>query len=411
MPRRGENIYKRKDGRWEGRYIKSHNENGAVYGYVYASTYNEVRKKQAFAMQHKGTDLKKTFSHKGKNSFKSYSASWLQSIKAQVKKSTLVKYENILWTYLLPEFGMRCISTITPEEITQYSTRLLSSGGQKGNGLSGKTVSDILVVLKKVLAYASENGGYPKIEVRTENVRKNQKNMRILSLEEQKKLTNYLQGHPSLVNTGILICLYTGIRIGELCALRWEDINFEEKYIHICKTMQRLQLDPAQANRINKDAGEDISKKETRKNNTKKKIKKEQELSGKKTQIIISPPKSNSSIRKVPIPKELYQILWDSKKAGDTYVLTGKCNLFIEPRTMENRFKSVMETCGIAHANFHSLRHTFATRCVELGFDLKSLSEILGHATVNITLNRYMHPSMELKKKNMELISNLFAVE
>ena len=130
-----------------------------------------------------------------------------------------------------------------------------------------------------------------------------------------------------------------------------------------------------------------------------------------KTSILISDPKSECSIRKIPIPETVFQLLCKFKYPENTYLLTGHTQKFIEPRTLQYRFKAVLKTCNINDANFHSLRHTFATRCIELGFDIKSLSEILGHATVNITLNRYVHPSMELKQKNMNMLSELFAVK
>ena len=130
-----------------------------------------------------------------------------------------------------------------------------------------------------------------------------------------------------------------------------------------------------------------------------------------KSEIIISAPKSECSVRDVPIPDKLLLMLQKRQNAPYTYFLTGKTNLYVEPRTMQNRFKSTIKKAGIALANFHALRHTFATRCIELGFDIKSLSEILGHASVNITLNRYVHPSMELKQKNMNKLSDLLAVK
>lgn len=163
-----------------------------------------------------------------------------------------------------------------------------------------------------------------------------------------------------------------------MCALKWEDVSFDDKYIHVHKTMQRIQT-------LN---GSDA-----------------------KTVVIISKPKSDCSIRNVPIPDRLLSIMLDYQKAPDTYILTGMKNLYVEPRTMQYRFKSIIKKAGIAPANFHALRHTFATRCIELGFDIKSLSEILGHASVNITLNRYVHPSMELKQKNMNMLSDLLAVK
>lgn len=202
--------------------------------------------------------------------------------------------------------------------------------------------------------------------------------MRVLSRIEQKQLSEYLVKNLSCSNLGIMVCLYTGIRIGEVCALKWKDISFDEQILYIHKTMQRIQ---------------------------------KQDDGAEKTKIIITEPKRTCSIRIIPLPDELFKLLKENRNSDDTFLLTGHHKYYIEPRTMQNRFKTVVKNCNIEEANFHALRHTFATRCVELGFDIKSLSEILGHASVNITLNRYVHPSMKLKQRNMNKLSDLFAVK
>lgn len=160
----------------------------------------------------------------------------------------------------------------------------------------------------------------------------------------------------------------------ELCALKWEDISVDDKTIYIHKTMQRLK---------NFDS------------------------TGSKTYIDISSPKSKCSIRTIPLPDVLLSYIQNNCPDQQGYVLTSKENKYLEPRTMQAHFEKIQEKCGLEPVNFHALRHTFATRCVELGFDIKSLSEILGHASVNITMNRYVHPSMELKQQNMQKLSKL----
>ncbi len=177
-----------------------------------------------------------------------------------------------------------------------------------------------------------------------------------------------------------MICLLTGIRIGELCALKWEDISLTEKVLHIHKTLQRIQCD-------------------------------ESEGYSTRTRIVISTPKSDCSIRSIPIPDCLVDHMKQYYRGQTGYILTANGKRYIEPRTMQNHYRQVLKECEIQYKNFHTLRHTFATRCVELGFDIKSLSEILGHANVNITMNRYVHPTMELKRQNMNRLSDLFAVK
>lgn len=381
VSRRGENIYKRKDGRWEGRYIKDHVNGKTKYGYVFAKTYKEVKSKLAAAKNNclQGeTIISAVPVTMSSGIFSSIAEEWFLLQKPQWKQSSIVKYRNILNSYLYPVFAEMYVSDITRDCVMSFSSKLLLEGGIHQEGLSPKTVTGIISVLKNIFEYASQVKGYDVADIKGVSVKQPQKPMRILSRVEQQRLSTLLYGDLNPCNLGILICLYTGIRIGEVCALKWKDISFDEQYLHIYQTMQRLQSE---------------------------------ECEDRKTKVIISAPKSDCSIRRVPIPDEIFKILKEHRKADNTYLLTGAIRNYIEPRTMQNRFKSVSKQCGIEDANFHALRHTFATRCVELGFDIKSLSEILGHASVNITLNRYVHPSMELKQKNMNMLSELFTVK
>lgn len=372
MPRRGENIYKRKDGRWEARYIKGHINRKTEYGYIYARTYKEAKEKLGEVSGSAIIDKKSNLT------FEAVALLWFEMVKPQLKKSSVVKYSNLLSTYIIPYFGGYAIESITMEEIIDFSHKLLFTGGQKGNGLSPKTVNSVISVLKGIFEYASQHEKLSVANIGKISVKQPQKPMRVLSIVEQQKLDSFLNGNLTLVNLGILVCLYTGIRIGEICALKWEDISFDEKYIYINKTMQRIQ---------------------------------DKENKAKKTSILVSRPKSECSVRKIPLPDNIFKLIISARCPENTYFLTGLSNTFIEPRTLQNRFKSIIKACNIKDLNFHALRHTFATRCIELGFDVKSLSEILGHASVNITMNRYVHPSMELKQKNMDMLSNIFAVK
>ncbi len=380
MPRKGENIYKRKDGRWEGRYIKDRVNGKAKYGYVFAHSYKEV--KELLSKAKSNVAVIPVSIDRSSNltvySFSDISHEWIELNRSQWKNSSLTKYINILNNYLLPRFGQCNMLDISREEVASYISELLVKGGYCGTGLAPKTVNSIISVMKNIFEYASVNKNLSLIGFKGLNAKQNQKPMRILSTTEQNNLNEYLLKNPENTSLGILLSLYTGLRVGELCALKWEDVSFDDKYIHVHKTMQRIQT-------LN---GSDA-----------------------KTVVIISKPKSDCSIRNVPIPDRLLSIMLDYQKAPDTYILTGMKNLYVEPRTMQYRFKSIIKKAGIAPANFHALRHTFATRCIELGFDIKSLSEILGHASVNITLNRYVHPSMELKQKNMNMLSDLLAVK
>lgn len=381
MPRKGENIYKRKDGRWEGRYIRYRVNGKAKYGYVFAHSYKEVKIKLTDAKFRLASNTSALTAIDSKLlicSFSRASDDWIRAYKHRWKKSSIIKYINILNNHLLPEFGQRNISDISRADVQFYISKLLTNVGKRKAGLAPKTVNSIISVMKNIFEYAVDTKGYNLINFKGLNVKQEQKQIRILSQAEQSLLTEYLLKESSNTAIGILLCLYTGLRVGEVCALKWEDISFRDKCIRVNKTMQRIQVNG------NSDH---------------------------KTEVFISAPKSECSVRDVPIPDKLQFILQERQNAPNTYLLTGKTTLYVEPRTMQNRFKSTIKKAMIAPANFHALRHTFATRCIELGFDIKSLSEVLGHASVNITLNRYVHPSMELKQKNMNMLSDLIAVK
>lgn len=303
--------------------------------------------------------------------FEKIARQWLEELKPIRKKSTIVKYMSQLKNYIIPAFGNFNLSDIGNEDIISFANKLLIEGNN-GQKLAPKTVSDILSRMKSVRRFAMLRGYEVNYLPNAVEIPLKHGQIRILTSTEENKLLRYLNKHFDLTALGILLSLFTGIRIGELCALKWSDFSFNDKEFQVKRTMQRLH-------NLNEDTA-------------------------KKTFIEIGEPKSPSSLRKIPIPAELMKYL-KSAYVEDSYVLSGSRDKFVEPRTMENRFKSVLRKCGVQRINFHVLRHSFATKCVELGFDIKSLSEILGHANVNITLNRYVHPSMKLKHANMNKLN------
>ena len=374
MPKKGENIYKRKDGRWEGRYIKSRNSTGKiVYGYVYARTYHEVKA----VLQEKKVLYKVPPVKVNSQLFSSIALEWFESIKLCTKESTQNKYHNMLINYILPQYGQKSIDTITYEFIEAHCRFLLVCGGKKGTGLSPKTVADVLSMIRSIMKFAMRKGICVTCDASTLHIKQTSKPMRVLSQMEQNQLCDFILKEPDPCNIGIIICLFTGLRIGEICALRWEDISFSDRTMHIHHTLQRIQ---------------------------------NKENSGKKTKIIVTTPKSAASVRTIPLPDQLTEVLIANQKSSIGYLLTNDEIRFVEPRTMQNKFKKILKSSGIKSVKFHALRHTFATRCIEMGFDVKSLSEILGHSTVNVTMNLYVHPSMETKKKNMQKLSSLLTV-
>lgn len=371
MSRTGTNIYKRKDGRWEARYIKYYDENGkAKYGYVYAKTYKEVKAKQEYAISHRDQRNRKTRCIY----YKDIVNEWLFHQKRIVKESSYARYCHICEKHIIPYLGQYELSKISSLQLEHFIQFLLNEGRiDKKGGLSKKTTSDIIVVIKAIFDYAKVNQYDVNCHYEHLSIKKEKKEKSVLSLPDQRKLQEALISHLNDLNLGILICLYTGLRIGEICALKWEDIYLEEKVIHIKSTLQRIQTTGA----------------------------------SNKTRIIISTPKSSNSTRKIPIPECLHPLLKEYQKNNDAYVLTGEKEKFMEPRLLQYQFKNLLKELNIDYISFHGLRHTFATRCIELGFETKSLSEILGHATVNITLNQYVHSSLQLKYEQMQKLNVL----
>lgn len=363
MARRGDNIYHRKDRRWEGRFVKGRINGRTQFGYVFGKTYREVKEKLVVAQYEWKIYTKE--GNQNKATFRVLSESWIKDSESYLKASTVAKYRDYLRLYLLPKFGNHNMDDIKSADVSAFCFGLLSNGGTERQGLSPKTVAEIFRVIKHLRKYALNRDYAVGYSGDCLTIKQKQKTMRVFSPQEQKRLSTYLIEHMTPDNLGILLCLFTGIRIGELCALRWDDISLHEQKVCISKTMQRVRVG-----------------------------------NGTKTEIVTTSPKSECAVREIPLPDWLCIYLGDAYQAG-AFLLTGKAEKSIEPRTMQNRFKAVLAACGVADANFHALRHTFATKCVEAGFDAKCLSEILGHASVNITLNRYVHPTMALKREYM----------
>ena len=371
MARRGENIYKRKDGRWEARIAVSGTSSGVKpRKSFYDSSYRGVKEK-----------VQKFLLDGGKDNQCFYSTilqKWLDNKRFGIKESTLAKYSYNISKYIIPALGSYNVLCISTQVIEDYVGKLLCDCELGGLGLSSKSVRDILSIIKMTLDYAKQLGYAIPCDCSLISIKSHQENMRVLTVEEQTTLTQFLLDKPDLYKIGVLVSLYTGIRVGELCALKWGSINLKEQKISVRQTMQRISL-PKNDN------------------------------SKKKTKIVFSEPKSRCSIRDVPIPDFLIHILAAFQDDDDVYLLSGSKQKYVEPRTMQYQFGRYIAQCKIQHANYHALRHTFATRCIEVGFEIKSLSEVLGHASVTITLNRYVHSSFNLKLTNMNKLDLLQA--
>lgn len=301
-------------------------------------------------------------SRKRKKNFRVVTEEWLKYKKNTVKKSTYYNYSYSVEKYLYPKFADQDITQI--KDYNDFIEKLTDT-------LAPKTVRDIITKLKEIINFYEEEHN-TKLNIKKMSLPKmNKKEIQILSNKEKQKLEKYCIEQNSLKSLGILICLNTGLRIGEVCALRWENIDFESKKIHIEKTIERI-----------------YSKEEN------------------KTIVIIDTPKSITSVRTIPINSKLYNILKQirGKSKKTDFVLAGSSEHYVEPRNYQYHFKEILKRSKVKKYKFHTLRHTFATNCIEAGMDIKSLSEILGHADVSITLNIYVHSSDKIKRKYLEKI-------
>lgn len=370
MARKGENIFKRKDGRWEARYIY-HYENGkAKYRYVYGSTYREVKAKRNAEQTTPGSP-RSVLSGRAE-SFAVLAEAWLGDIRGTVKESTYTRYHRIVTKYLFPFLEEEALEKIDQKYLNRMTAVLLERGGTAGAALSPKTVTDILCVLKSILNYGNENHFRCPGIGRLKYPQGKSRPARTLTEESRRKLERCLLMSDDDVSLGILFTLFTGVRIGELCGLRWSDIDFGNASVSICRTVERIA---------------DLSP----------------DTPG-KTKVILSVPKTESSFRVIPLPDFLLSYLKVRRRSGDCYLLTGN-RTYTEPHQYYIRYRKYLERNAIGSYPFHTLRHTFATRCIETGFDTKSLSEILGHSSIHTTLSIYVHPSMQQKKAQMEKLA------
>lgn len=347
MARRGENIYKRADGRYEGRYIKSYNINGkAVYGYVYARSYAEVKDKLVKCKLN--TPPKPSGSA---TLLSEWLNLWIET--AEVKESTRQLYRRHIQNHIEAQIGKKPLKKLSAEVLQAFVSDLK---------FAPSTVRLIFTILKSALMCAEDKGYITNIWSKIKLPKQIKSEVQILTPQEQRQLENLLSEENDI---GILICLYMGLRIGELCALKWSDVDFSNKIIHIRGTQSRID--------------------------------------GK---LKITEPKSKASKRTIPIPDILIDKLRAHKNNSD-FVLSNKGGM-VEVRAYRRRFKALLKAADLPDIKFHALRHTFSSRALEVGMDYKTLSEILGHASVAITMDLYVHSLDEHKKNQMNKLNEIY---
>ncbi len=349
-----ENITKRKDGRFMGRFPIGRGGDGKLlYQFVYGNTYEEAETKLMI-----GKAIESEYLSGRSVSVKQAYTEWINAAANRVKESSLANYKQKFEKHILPAFGDMLCSQLSASAVNAFIAKKLEGG------LSAGFVRDIFTVFKIMLKFAQEeyhfklslkNISLPKIEKRADCA---------IDENEQKMLVCYLKEHIDLTSFGVLISLLMGVRIGELCGLRWSDVDFVNKTLRINRTVQRISA--AEGNR--------------------------------KTKVIISAPKSESSRRIISIPDCLMQYF--EMFHADGYILSG-CEEVIEPRAMQYRYKKILAAAKVSEHNYHKLRHTFATNCIGSGFDAKTLSNVLGHSNITLTLTRYVHPNIAYERRLM----------
>ena len=354
------NIYKRKDGRYEGRVYIGKGENGKrSYRSFYGKDPDEAEQKFRAFLNEKTSIPSVT-----NITVRDIIYEWLKVKSLHVRESTLANYRMKSEKHIIPYFGDTDCGKIRSRDIYTFIDK------KSSEGLSVRYVSDIIVLIKSVIKYAYSEYGVNNGINGLIMPKKSRPEVRLLTDEEQKRLKACITAAPDRTSVGIALALSTGLRIGEVCALRREDINLEKRILTVRHTIQRIRCHDGE----------------------------------RRTKLVISGPKSEFSNREIPIPDFMTDMLKRFDDSDDIYLLTGKTKP-MEPRSMQYKFARILKKLSLPSVHFHSLRHVFASNAVALGFDVKTLSELLGHSSVELTLNRYVHSDMNRKRICMDMLS------
>lgn len=364
MSRRGENIYKRKDGRWEGRYIKGRKNDGTIlYGYIYRNSYKLVKEQLTIMKAYHYQEYhNKDFKYDG--TLEQWSKQWLENIKDKVKMSTFVSYSNKLAIHIYPILGNTLLKKLKSEQIEHWMKSLSASLAPSSVRVVFQVLNSCIkdAVEKKILLFN------PCSQIKTPKI--SSSTISSLSESEEQQLQKYANLHPK--GFPIILSLQTGLRIGEICGLKWQDIDFSTNVLHVRRTVQRLPV---------------------------------QNLGGRnKTILVENSPKSESSIRTIPISNTIRSDLLSLKEKSSSSYVFGQKNP-AEPRLITYWFKKMLDELELPNYRFHSLRHTFATRCLEKGVNIATISDLLGHHSIKMTLDTYIGTFLSEKRDAIELIS------
>lgn len=358
MAKRGINIYHRADGRWEGRcYVKGSKEYKSIYGKSYSEAKQKLEKLRSEVLVPSTrcsllvVDILKM---------------WIESRRTEIKESSYAGYRHKLEKHLMPYFSIMKYNRLERSVVNSFIS------AKRSEGLSSKYISDMVIMMKAAARWAENTYNYANLIKNVELPKKRRSETAVFTPAEQKKIIYTINIEHSNSGCGVLLSLFTGLRIGEVCALKWSDIDFQNKMLHVTKTIQRICIFGTES----------------------------------KSTVKITSPKSETSVRDIPLPDFLINILRTYRSNDNEYILSGS-EKPIEPRCFSNRYKALLKKAEVPSHKFHSLRHTFAVNALHQNFDIKTLSELLGHSSANITLSVYLHSSMERKSICMNRLQAL----
>lgn len=286
----------------------------------------------------------------------------------RIKINSFCLYNTLLEHHLYPYFGTMYLDNISDEIISKFINQKISEN------YSSAYIRSMITLLRSILKSAVQQKNISSSCIYVQAPAKKRSSPKQFTFSEWKTLESYLLEKQDSFSFGILLCMYTGIRIGELSGLKWGDFDIETEQLSIQRTVYRI-----------------------------KNLNFENTVDSSKTILNIGPPKTLSSLRKIPLPSFLAEIFLERQKCSKGFILTGTESC-MEPRTIQKKYRKCLEQCHIPYINFHSLRHSFATLGIQKGIDCKSLSEILGHSSITTTLNTYVHSDIERKRQCMELL-------
>lgn len=367
MARRGENIRKRKDGRWEGRYIKGRLPDGKPYwGYIYGLTYAEVKEISI----RKKAELGIYNLNKRDVTFGELAEIWLSSIRQGIKESTYSHYQYTLYHYLFPVFRNFRVSTLDESILEQGLLEVISPTTSNRKTLGATMSKECLALVRRICKYAWHLHLLRPMEISLKLPQKKARSITPLTTAEQKRLQTFLLASPTPRKVGILLGIQSGLRIGEICGLQWGDFNLSAGTVTVHRTVTRISCGNGH------------------------------------TKIVVQSPKTHYSEREIPLPKSLICVLMQLRKkfSKKTWFLSETEKKPVEPRCYRKSIQCYLKRASVRLVHPHVLRHTFATTCLQAGCDIKTLSELLGHADASITLKRYVHSDMNRRKKEIKRI-------